>query len=68
MITETLKTRLAARHAENELLERGAGPKERREMDNLFADIERGNAILEYIAACDYPEIFEDEEEGIENE
>ena len=66
MITETLKRKLAARHAESELLERGASPMERREMDNLFADIERESAILEYIAACDYPEIFEEEEVGNE--
>lgn len=68
MITETLKSRLAARRAQDQLIERGAGPQERRELDNMIADIERGNAILEYIAACDYPEVFEDEEEGIENE
>ena len=68
MFSETLKRRLAAQRAQDQLIDRGAGPKERRELDNLLAEIERGNAILEYIAACDYPEVFEDEEEVIENE
>lgn len=68
MFSETLKRRLAAQRAQDQMIERGAGPQERRELDNMIADIERGNAILEYIAACDYPEVFEDEEEVMDNE
>ena len=66
-MTEMLRKALAARKAERKFVNRDADPKSIREMENLIADFERENAILEYIAACDYPEVFEDEEET-ENE
>ena len=67
MMTEMLRKALVARKAERQFINRDADPKSIREMENLIADFERENTILEYIAACDYPEVFEDEEET-ENE
>lgn len=40
---------------------------ERKDIENALAGDERQNAILEYIAACDHPEVFEGEE-AVENE
>lgn len=34
-----------------------------KDKENERAEIARQGALIEYIAACDYPEIFEDEEE-----
>lgn len=44
------------------------GIGERKDIENTLNEDARRNAILDYIAACDYPEVFEDDEEGIENE
>lgn len=42
---------------------------ELKDIENTLAGDERRAAILEYIAVCDYPEVFEDEEmEGVEDE
>jgi hypothetical protein len=38
-----------------------------KDIENALATQERRDAILEYIAACDHPEIFEETEE-VENE
>lgn len=35
---------------------------ERKDIENALAGDEKQAAILEYIAACDHPEIFEGEE------
>ena len=40
---------------------------ERKDIENALVGDERQNAILEYIAACDHPEVFEGEE-VVENE
>lgn len=40
-------------------------PAERKDIENVLAEDEKQAAILEYIAACDHPEIFEEAgEEG----
>lgn len=36
---------------------------ELKDIENAIASDEKRNAILEYIAACDHPEIFEEEED-----
>lgn len=36
---------------------------ERKDIENAIATNEKQTAILEYIAACDHPEIFDEEEE-----
>ena len=41
---------------------------ERKDIENAIASDAKRNAILDYIAACDYPEVFDDEEEAVENE
>ena len=41
----------------------GLSPQERAQLDNLIASEARNTGILEYIAICDHPEIFEDTEE-----
>lgn len=60
-ITEVLRKALDKKNKEAELINR-EDPAERRAYDNMLADAERVNAILDYIAACDYPEVFEDED------
>lgn len=35
---------------------------ELKDIENVLADDSKRAAILEYIAACDYPEVFEEEE------
>ncbi len=40
---------------------------ERKDIENVLIEDAKRSAILEYIAACDHPEIFM-EEEGLENE
>lgn len=35
---------------------------ERKDMENTLAGDEKQAAILDYIVACDYPEVFEEEE------
>ena len=35
---------------------------ELKDIENAIAGDAKQTAILEYIAACDYPEVFEDEE------
>lgn len=39
---------------------------EHKDIENVLAETARKDAILEYIAACDHPEIFEGEEEQID--
>jgi hypothetical protein len=39
---------------------------ERKDIENALAENDKRNAILDYIVACDYPEVFEDNEEGFE--
>ncbi|MBR0091713.1 MAG: hypothetical protein IJP92_08440 [Lachnospiraceae bacterium] len=41
---------------------------ERKDIENAIAADAKRTAILEYIAACDYPEVFEENEEAEENE
>jgi hypothetical protein len=41
---------------------------ERKDEENRIALLETINAILYYIAACDYPEIIEGEGAEVENE
>ena len=41
---------------------------ERKDIENVLIEDAKKSAILEYIAACDHPEVFEEEEEGLENE
>lgn len=36
---------------------------ERKDIENTLAGNAKRDAILEYIAACDHPEVFEEEEE-----
>lgn len=36
---------------------------ELKDIENALASQEKRDAILEYIAACDHPEIFDEEEE-----
>ena len=36
--------------------------------ENARADLARQGALIEYIALCDYPEIFDEEEEEAEDE
>lgn len=36
---------------------------ERKDIENALAVNEKRDAILEYIIACDHPEVYEDEEE-----
>ena len=40
--------------------------REKAELENAAAAADRNQAILDYIAACDHPEIFEDGEEAVE--
>lgn len=35
---------------------------ELKDIENVLADDSKRAAILEYIVACDYPEVFEEEE------
>ena len=37
-----------------------------KDIENTAANADRQQAILDYIAAMDYPEVFETEQEGIE--
>lgn len=40
---------------------------ERKDIENFLAEDEKRDAILEYIVACDHPEVYvEDEEESYE--
>ena len=42
---------------------------EAKDVENSIANAEKFQAFMDYIAACDHPEIFEDVEmEGFENE
>ena len=42
---------------------------EAKDIENSIANAEKFQAFMDYIAACDHPEIFEDVEmEGFENE
>lgn len=41
---------------------------ERKDIENALATNDKRDAILDYIVACDYPEVFEDEEEVTVNE
>lgn len=41
--------------------------QERKDIENAMAGDEKTKAVLEYIAACDYPEVFEEEETDEEN-
>jgi len=41
--------------------------QERKDLENAMAGDEKAKAVLEYIAACDYPEVFEEEETDEEN-
>lgn len=36
--------------------------------ENARAELAHQKSLIEYIALCDYPEIFEEDEEEIENE
>lgn len=47
---------------------RKTGIKEAKMLEVMMADAEKFKAIMEYIAACDHPEILEDESEVKENE
>lgn len=38
-------------------------PAERKDTENAIAMTEKHNAVIEYIAICDHPEILEDEQE-----
>ena len=38
---------------------------ERKDIENVLAIDEKRDAILEYIVACDHPEVWEGEEEGM---
>lgn len=40
---------------------------ERKDIENALAENEKRDAIIDYIVACDYPEVFEDQE-GFVNE
>lgn len=47
------------------------GIKEAKMMENLMANTEKLQAFMDYVAACDYPEILEEEytvESGNESE
>lgn len=45
-------------------LERIAGTiPEKREAENMLSDVAKLIATVDYMAVCDYPEIFEEEEE-----
>lgn len=41
--------------------------QERKDLENAMAGDEKAKAALDYIAACDYPEVFEEEETDEEN-
>ena len=41
---------------------------ERKDIENALAEQDKRDAILDYIAACDHPEIFEEDEEEMTNE
>lgn len=41
---------------------------ERKDIENTLAGNAKRDAIVEYIAACDYPEVFEEEQEETTNE
>lgn len=41
---------------------------ERKDIENAIAGDEKLEATVDYIAACDYPEVFEEEEEEATNE
>lgn len=41
---------------------------ERKDIENALASQEKRDAILEYIAICDHPEVFEEESEELINE
>lgn len=43
-------------------------PAERKDIENVLAGDARQAAILEYMAACDHPEIFDEDEEGAGDE
>ena len=45
-----------------------AGIGERKDIENALAEQDKRDAILDYIAACDHPEIFEENEEEMINE
>lgn len=47
---------------------RKMGIKEAKMLEVIMADTEKFKAIMEYIAACDHPEILEEEREVNENE
>lgn len=53
--------------SEVQIVRKGANIKEAKELEIASASAERLTAILEYIAACDHPEILIPEG-GIENE
>lgn len=42
-------------------IKRTTGIREAKELENATADSENLAAMMDYIAACDYPEILEDE-------
>ncbi len=39
-----------------------------KDIENTAANAEKNDALLDYIIACDYPEVFEDDEEVQTNE
>lgn len=41
---------------------------ELKDIENAIGRQEKRDAMLDYIVACDYPEVFEDEAEVIEDE
>ena len=41
--------------------------QERKDIENAMAGDEKAKAVLDYIAACDYPEVIEEEETDEEN-
>lgn len=41
--------------------------QERKDIENAMAGDEKSKAVLDYIVACDYPEVFKEEETDEEN-
>lgn len=38
-------------------------PAEAKDLENAIANVEKFQAFMDYIAACDHPEMFEESEE-----
>ena len=50
------------------IVQRRLGIGEEKDIQNHIAMSEKATAIMDYIAACDYPEILDDDSEVTEDE